>query len=146
MAKAYLGLGANLGNPATQIEDALVRLGAFGGISITARSRMIASKPWGRTDQPDFANMVIGVETALKPLALLDACLQIELEMGRVREEVWGPRLIDIDIITYEDIVIKSARLTLPHPYAHQRDFVSEPLREISPDTADWVLAQAQAS
>lgn len=145
MATAYLGLGANLGDPGAQLDDAIARLDAHPDIDVVKRSQRIVTKAWGRTRQPDFTNQVIAIETTLKAHALLDACLQIEDEMGRIRKEVWGPRVIDIDVIVYEDVVIKSARLTLPHPYAHQRDFVLDPLREIAPEAADWVLERAKA-
>jgi 2-amino-4-hydroxy-6-hydroxymethyldihydropteridine diphosphokinase len=75
-------------------------------------------------------------------LELLDILLGIELEMGRVRMEVWGPRHIDIDIVAYDRIEIGSPRLTLPHPHAHERDFVLDPLREIAPEMVDWLLAR----
>ncbi len=141
IGRAWLGLGANIGAPEAQVREAVRRLHDHPDIAIVAQSAMLATKPWGKTDQPDFSNMVVGVETSLKPIALLEACLAIELAMGRVRKEVWGPRLIDIDIIAYDDIQIRSARLTLPHAFAHKRDFVLEPLREIAPEIADWVVA-----
>lgn len=141
MGRAWLGLGANIGAPDVQVREAVRRLQDHPEISVSAQSAMLTTKPWGKTDQPDFSNMVVAVETSLKPIALLEACLGIELAMGRVRKEVWGPRLIDIDIIAYDDIQIRSARLTLPHAFAHQRDFVLEPLREIAPEIADWVVA-----
>lgn len=141
MGRAWLGLGANIGAPDVQVREAVRRLQDHPEISVVAQSAMLTTKPWGKTDQPDFSNMVVAVETSLKPIALLEACLGIELAMGRVRKEVWGPRLIDIDIIAYDDIQIRSASLTLPHAFAHQRDFVLEPLREIAPEIADWVVA-----
>lgn len=139
MARAYLGLGANIGNPPAQLEEAIRQLEAIPHIQLVALSTMISSKAWGKTDQPDFSNMVIAIETDLKPTELLDACLVIEMAMGRVRREVWGPRLIDIDIIAYDKVEMRSSRLTLPHPFAHTRDFVLDPLREIAPDVADWI-------
>lgn len=141
MGRAWLGLGANIGAPEAQVREAVRHLKDHPEIDVVAQSAMLATKPWGKTDQPDFSNMVVAVETSLKPIALLEACLAIELAMGRVRKEVWGPRLIDIDIIAYDDIQIRSARLTLPHAFAHQRDFVLEPLREIAPEIADWVVS-----
>jgi len=143
MKKAYLALGANLGDPAGQLEEAIRRLDSDAHIHVFARSTMIVSPAWGKTDQPDFTNMVLGVETSLKPAALLRACLGIENQMGRVRGEPWGPRLIDIDIIAYEDHVIRTPGLTLPHPYAHSRAFVLDPLREIAPAVADWVVRRS---
>ena len=139
MSRAWLSLGANLGDPPAQLADAVRRIAAEAGIALTKQSSVLATKPWGKLDQPDFANMALEIETELQPLALLERVLSIELAMGRVREEVWGPRLIDIDIIAYEREEIASERLTLPHPFAHERDFVLDPLEEISPETARWL-------
>ena len=138
-ATAWLSLGANIGDPRAQLEEAVRRIDAHPRIDVTKRSTVIATRPWGKTDQPDFANMALEVETSLKPVPLLEALLGMELEMGRVRDDVWGPRLIDIDIIAYDRFEIRTARLTLPHQFAHQRDFVLVPLREIAPEVADWV-------
>lgn len=139
MPTAWLSLGANIGDPAAQLTDAIARLNAHQSISVVAQSSVIRTKAWGKTDQPDFANMAATVETDLLPVDLLHACLDIEREMGRVRHEVWGPRLIDIDIIAYERFEMDTTKLILPHRFAHERDFVLDPLREISPDTADWI-------
>ena len=140
---AWLSLGANLGNPAAQLAEAIRRIDAHEAIHVTRQSRVLATKAWGKTDQPDFANMAAEVETTLKPLELLDVVLQIELDMGRIREEVWGPRLIDIDIIAYDRVEITSPRLTLPHPYANEREFVLVPLAEVAPEVVDWVKTVA---
>ena len=139
-SKAWLSLGANLGDPVAQLAEAIRRIDAHPGIRVVKQSSLLVTKPWGKTDQPDFANQAIEVETSLKPMEFLDVLLSIELTMGRVREEVWGPRVIDIDIIAYDRVEIRSPRLTLPHPYAHERDFVLDPLRQIAEDVADWVL------
>lgn len=143
MAAAWLSLGANIGEPQAQLEEAVRLLDAHERIAVTARSSIIITKAWGKTDQPDFANMALAVETGLLPIDLLHACLDIERDMGRVRHEVWGPRLIDIDLIAYERIEMESAKLTLPHRFAHERDFVLRPLREIAPETADWISNRA---
>ncbi|WIY51480.1 2-amino-4-hydroxy-6-hydroxymethyldihydropteridine diphosphokinase [Devosia sp. YIM 151766] len=140
MPQAWLSLGANIGDPPAQLAEAMRRLDAHDHIRVVAQSSIIRTKPWGKTDQPDFANMAASIETDLSPLDLLDACLAIEHELGRVRHEVWGPRRIDIDLIAYERVEMDSDRLTLPHRFAHERDFVLAPLREISPETADWLL------
>ena len=108
------------------------------------QSSVLTTKPWGKTDQPDFANQAVAVETSLDPIALLDVILGIELDMGRVRQEVWGPRLIDIDMIAYERVEMTSPRLTLPHPYAHERDFVLVPLGEIAADVVSWIVGRAK--
>ncbi|WDR05940.1 2-amino-4-hydroxy-6-hydroxymethyldihydropteridine diphosphokinase [Devosia rhodophyticola] len=142
-AKAWLSLGANIGDPVAQLTEAIERLDAHAKIAVTARSGVIITKAWGKTDQPDFANMAIAIETDITPLDLLTFCLTTELAMGRVREEVWGPRRIDIDIIAYDRLTLKSSNLNLPHPHAHMRDFVLDPLREIAPDVVDWVIEMA---
>lgn len=140
MPRAWLSLGANIGDPPAQLAEAISRLDAHDHIRVAAQSSVIRTKAWGKTDQPDFANMAAEVETDLPPIDLLHACVDIERDMGRVRHEVWGPRLIDIDLIAYERVVMDSAKLTLPHRFAHERDFVLTPLLEISPETADWLL------
>jgi 2-amino-4-hydroxy-6-hydroxymethyldihydropteridine diphosphokinase len=139
LAKAWLSLGANLGDPAAQLREAVRRLDGQEAVTVTAQSEIIITKAWGKTDQPDFANMAVEVETELKPLELLNFVLAVELAMGRVRVERWGPRVIDIDIIAYERLRMKTERLTLPHPHAHERDFVSQPIRSIAADVADWL-------
>lgn len=141
MAAAWLSLGANIGDPRGQLAEAVQRIDAHPEIAVTARSSVLTTKPWGKTDQPDFANMALAIDTTLEPVDLLDALLAIEQAMGRVRKEVWGPRLIDIDIIAYETLRLLTDRLTLPHPHAHERDFVTVPLREIAPEITDWVIA-----
>lgn len=145
-ARAYLGLGANLGTAARNLDAALECLSKHPDITNLTPSNIIITKPWGKTDQPDFHNMVVGVNTGLPPLELLDVCLGIEDELGRVRAEKWGPRLIDIDIIVYNRIVMNTDRLTLPHQFAHERDFVLDPLREIAPTVAYWVLENAKGT
>ena len=143
MSKAWLSLGANIGEPRVQLAEAVRRIGALPTVRVMMQSSVLSTKAWGKTDQPDFANMAIEIETGLEPIELLDAVLAIELEMGRVRKEVWGPRLIDIDIIAYDDVQMQTDRLTLPHPYAHERDFVLVPLGEIAPLTAEWIKRAA---
>ncbi len=144
MAEAWLGLGANIGNLPTQIEEALLRLDQHAQIAITARSSLLFNPPWGKTDQGRFLNMVVAVQTSLSAQNLLAACLTIEADMGRIRGEKWGPRLIDIDLIAYERIEISSEKLTLPHRHAHERSFVMSPLREIAPDTARWIMERSE--
>jgi 2-amino-4-hydroxy-6-hydroxymethyldihydropteridine diphosphokinase len=145
MATAWLSLGANIGDPRGQLAEAVRRIDEHAQISVSAQSSVLTTKPWGKTDQPDFANMAIAVETDLQPIDLLGVLLSIELAMGRVRKEVWGPRLIDIDIIAYERVRLKTERLTLPHPRAHERAFVTDPLTEIAPEVTAWVIDIAGA-
>lgn len=142
MAEAWLSLGANIGDPPAQLAEAISRLDAHPHIAVKAQSSVIRTKAWGKTDQPDFANMAATVETHLPPIDLLHACLDIERDMGRVRHEVWGPRLIDIDLIAYERVEMDTTKLILPHRFAHERDFVLVPLREIAPETADWIVTR----
>ena len=139
MSRAWLSLGANIGDRWRQLEEALRRLDARQGISLRRVSPVIETEPWGKTDQPRFLNLAAEIETTLSPLALLRACLDIERAMGRVRAERWGPRTIDIDVIAYERLRVALRGLTLPHAHAHEREFVLRPLRGISPETAKWV-------
>ena len=142
MARAWLSLGANLGDASANLAEAVRRIGEADGVAVVAQSGMITTKPWGKTDQPDFLNLALEINTALEPLPLLDALQSIEAVMGRQRLEHWGPRLIDIDIVAYERLEMDAARLTLPHRYAHERDFVLDPLREIAPAVAEWLTSR----
>jgi len=142
MSKAWLSLGANIGDPTAQLAEAIKRIGDHPDITVLAQATTLVTKPWGKTDQPDFVNSALEIETDLIPLELLDVLLGIELAMGRERKEVWGPRLIDIDIIAIDRLELNLPRLTVPHRYAHERDFVLVPLREIAPETADWIVSR----
>lgn len=142
--KAWLSLGANIGDPPAQLAEAIRRIQAHPAISVVGQSSVLTTKPWGKTDQPDFANQAVTVETSLEPLELLDVILGIELDMGRVRKEVWGPRLIDIDMIAYERLEMATPRLSLPHPHAHERDFVLVPLGEIAPEVTAWLTSRRE--
>ena len=133
MARAALSLGGNLGDARATIAAALAALEAS-GVRVVARSSDYRTRPWGKTDQPDFTNVSAVVETALPPLDLLAVCLEVERQLGRVRHERWGPRLIDIDLIAYDDVRMDTPALTLPHRHAHERGFVLIPLAEIAPD------------
>ncbi|NEU12568.1 2-amino-4-hydroxy-6-hydroxymethyldihydropteridine diphosphokinase [Methylobacterium sp. BTF04] len=134
MKAAYLGLGSNIGDKAATIAEAIARLAATPGIRLTARSSDYRTPPWGDTDQDWFLNAAIGVETDLTPHALLEAGLAIETAMGRVRERRWGPRVIDIDVLSYAGAEIADERLVLPHRFVRERAFVLVPLAEIAPD------------
>ncbi len=133
MARAALSLGGNIGDARATIAAALTALEAS-GVRVVARSSDYRTRPWGKTDQPDFTNVSAVVETALPPLDLLAVCLDVERQLGRVRHERWGPRLIDIDLIAYDDVRMDTPALTLPHRHAHERGFVLIPLAEIAPD------------
>ena len=108
-------------------------LGATSGVKVTAVSSLYETRPVGYTEQPDFINLVAEVETSLDPHRLLRRCLEVEQEMGRVREAHWGPRLIDVDVLLYGDEVIADEELVLPHPEMLNRAFVMVPLLEIAP-------------
>lgn len=104
-------------------------------IEVLRRSRCYRSAPWGLPDQPDFVNAVAELETGLQPLPLLRLLLKIEISLGRERQgPQWGPRCIDLDVLTYDELRLESAELILPHPHMHQRAFVLVPLLELEPD------------
>ncbi|MBP1179154.1 2-amino-4-hydroxy-6-hydroxymethyldihydropteridine diphosphokinase [Methylobacterium sp. PvR107] len=132
--RAYLGIGSNIGDMAAMLDRAVAGLAAVPGIAVVARSADYRTPPWGKTDQPWFLNGAVAIDTDLDPHGLLDACLSVEHELGRVREERWGPRLIDIDVLAYEGAAVEDARLVLPHRYVRERAFVLVPLAEIAPD------------
>jgi 2-amino-4-hydroxy-6-hydroxymethyldihydropteridine diphosphokinase len=130
----YLSLGGNIGDPSIVIEDALQALCANSQIRVLTRSPFYQTPPWGKTDQADFINACATIKTTLPPQDLLSACLEVETNMGRVRGDKWGPRVIDIDILTYGDETISDKNLTIPHPYMSERAFVLVPLHDIAPD------------
>jgi 2-amino-4-hydroxy-6-hydroxymethyldihydropteridine diphosphokinase len=136
--KVYLSLGGNLGDPAKSMGAALRLLDADRQVSIAAVSSLYRTPPWGKTDQPDFLNAAAELSTDLSPHGLLDLCLEAERRLKRVREERWGPRLIDIDILTFGDRTVHEAGLDVPHPRMSERAFVLAPLAEIAPE---FVLA-----
>lgn len=130
----YLGLGANLNNPKSQIINATNALAKHPQIKLINHSSLYASKPMGPQDQPDYVNSVVALHTDLTPLALLDVTQKIELDFGRVRKaNRWGPRSLDIDILLYDNCVIDNPRLTVPHYGMKSREFVLYPLQEIAP-------------
>lgn len=130
---ATIGLGANLNDPAAQVEYALAELGRLPATRVVARSSLYASAPVGYVDQPDFINAVAQIETALAPRALLAALLDIEHRHGRERSFRNAPRTLDLDLLLYGDAHFHEEGLTLPHPRMHERAFVLQPLMEIAP-------------
>jgi 2-amino-4-hydroxy-6-hydroxymethyldihydropteridine diphosphokinase len=131
---ATLGLGGNIGDPVAAMADALRRLDQRHDCRVTSVSRLYRTPPWGKTDQADFYNACAAVETLLEPQELLEACLEIERTMKRVRVERWGPRTIDIDILTFADRTIDAEHLKVPHPRMTERAFVLMPLADIDPE------------
>ena len=130
---AYLALGSNLGDKEANLRRALELLQQR-WVEVVKTSSFICTEPYGVTDQPQFLNGVCEVRTSLAPLALLHTLLDIEQEMGRVRLRHWGERNIDLDLLLYEDVVMDTPELILPHPDMQNRDFVLLPLAEISPE------------
>ena len=130
---AYVALGSNLGDKEANLRRALELL-IERGVEIVKTSTFISTEPYGVTDQPTFLNGVCEVRTSLEPLALLHILLAIEQEMGRVRLRHWGERNIDLDLLLYEDVVMDTPQLKLPHPDMQNRDFVLLPLAEIAPE------------
>lgn len=136
MTLAYVGLGANLGEPRRQLQEALDELGRLPDTRISARSSFYRSAPLGYTAQPDFLNAVAELQTGLAPETLLEGLQQVELRHGRQRSFPNAPRTLDLDLLLYGSESIASDRLTLPHPRMHERAFVLKPLVEIDPDIA----------
>lgn len=132
--EATLGLGGNLGDPVAAFAAALTRLRDHDAIELAALSSVWRTAPWGKLDQPEFRNMAVLLETSLSAEELLALCLAIERESGRERRERWGPRTLDIDILTYGGQMIDRPGLQIPHPRIAERTFVLAPLAEIAPD------------
>jgi 2-amino-4-hydroxy-6-hydroxymethyldihydropteridine diphosphokinase len=132
MNTAYLLIGGNLGDRTAYLALAVQQISALCG-QVTATSSVYETAAWGNTNQPAFYNQAVMLETTLSPDALLEVLLAIELEMGRVREEKYGPRIIDLDILMINDVVVGSPTLTIPHPQMHNRRFALLPLNEIAP-------------
>jgi 2-amino-4-hydroxy-6-hydroxymethyldihydropteridine diphosphokinase len=131
---AYLALGSNLGDRVALLRGALVSLRRGDAVRVTAESAVYETAPVGGPEQPDYLNLVVAVETNLTPEALLERCLGIEVEHGRVRRERWGARTLDLDLLCYGAVELKTDRLTLPHPRMAERAFVLVPLAEIAPE------------
>lgn len=134
MHKAYVALGSNLSDPLSQVKKAIIALEKLAETTVTSRSSLYQSAPVGYDNQPDFINAVVEVNTHLSPEALMKALLTIEQDFGRERPFANAPRILDLDLLCYEDVVHKTDLLTLPHPRMHLRGFVLLPLAEIAPD------------
>ena len=128
MTRAYVGLGANVGDREASIAAAVARLPG-----VVAVSRLVETDPVGVVDQPPFLNGAAELETRLSPRELLDTLLAIERELGRERRERWGPRTIDLDLLVYGEERVDEPGLTVPHPRLHERRFALEPLAELAP-------------
>jgi 2-amino-4-hydroxy-6-hydroxymethyldihydropteridine diphosphokinase len=136
MVEALLGLGGNVGDVQSTLDQAIAVLCDGHDVRLLARSSDYRTAPWGATDQPPFVNLALVVDTTLMPRALLDRALRVEAMFGRDRakEQRWGPRSLDIDIIAFDGLEMDEPGLTLPHPRLFERAFVLAPLAEIAPD------------
>ncbi len=142
MPTAYIGIGSNIGNREGNCRSAISLL-VDNGIVVLRSSSIIETEPWGVPDQPKFLNMAIKVRTELGPPELLLLLKNSETVLGRTPGPRWGPRPIDLDILFYEDLIMKTGELELPHPGIASRDFVLKPLAEIAPDLVHPVLGKS---
>lgn len=129
--KAYIGIGTNIGNRAENIKQAVEALNHLPGTRVEKVSSVYETEPWGYTEQDNFLNVCIRVETAFSPKALLGACLGIEAAFGRERPFKNAPRIIDIDLLMYENVKMNEEELTVPHPRMQERAFVLVPLKDL---------------
>ena len=128
----YLALGSNLGNRATNLKEAIASLSPQ--MDVKAKSKVYETPPWGHAEQEKFLNQVLKVKTYVEPEPLLKHLKRLEVALGRVASFQNGPRLIDMDILFYDDLVFESPVLTIPHPRVHERGFVLLPMMDIAPD------------
>ena len=133
MSKIYIALGSNLDDPREQIYKAINSIDAIDDLSVTHISSLYKTKPIGKIDQPDFINATIEVEGDISPEKLHASLQDIETKAGRIRKELNEPRTLDLDILLIDDLIMKTKKLTVPHPRMHQRQFVVVPLFEINP-------------
>lgn len=134
MATVFLGIGTNIGNKKKNITDATIIIGSVMG-EIRALSSLYETEPWGYESPNTFLNAIIQIETEIEPQKCLDIAKAIEREMGRVHtKEGYEDRIIDIDILFYDDTIYRSENLTIPHPLIEKRDFVLRPMAEIAPE------------
>ncbi|WP_304251445.1 2-amino-4-hydroxy-6-hydroxymethyldihydropteridine diphosphokinase [Parabacteroides gordonii] len=147
MAIAYLALGTNIGNKRRNMITAAALLAERVG-DVLALSGFYETEPWGFQSDNTFLNAVLQLETGLPPLELLKATQEIELEMGRTQKSngAYHDRIIDIDILLYDDLILQTPELTLPHPLMHERQFVMEPLAEIAPNVIHPVFKKPVVS
>jgi 2-amino-4-hydroxy-6-hydroxymethyldihydropteridine diphosphokinase len=131
--RAYVGLGANIGEREETLRRAVALLAAADRVDVVQVSELRETDPVGMVDQPRFLNGAVALETTLEPQELLETLLRIERELGRVRGERWGPRAIDLDLLLYSDDVVDQPGLRIPHPRLHERRFALEPLAELDP-------------
>jgi 2-amino-4-hydroxy-6-hydroxymethyldihydropteridine diphosphokinase len=131
---AYVGLGANLGPREVTLLRAVDLLGEADGVDVVAVSQLRETEPVGVVDQPPFLNGAVAIETTLGPRELLELLLETERSLGRVREDRWGPRTVDLDLLVYGSEMVDEPGLRVPHPRLHERRFALEPLAELAPE------------
>jgi 2-amino-4-hydroxy-6-hydroxymethyldihydropteridine diphosphokinase len=144
--RAFVGLGANLGDAAATVRSALESLERLPATRLLRASRLYRTPAWGNTDQPDFVNAVALLQTTLDARALLDGLLGIERSFGRERRERWGPRVLDLDLLLHGDAIIDEPGLHVPHPHLTERAFALLPLVEIDPDAVIPAFGSAQVA
>ncbi len=136
-------LGGNIGDRESYLENALTKIKSLCG-SLVSSSSLYESKAWGKEDQKDFLNQVIVVNSELSPEPFLETILAIEKDLGRVRYKKWGERVIDIDILYVDDLIINTKLLKVPHPFIQDRRFTLVPLTELVPDFTHPILSKTQ--
>ncbi|MEG2984170.1 MAG: 2-amino-4-hydroxy-6-hydroxymethyldihydropteridine diphosphokinase [Peptostreptococcaceae bacterium] len=134
MNKVYIGLGTNIGNRLNYLKEALEKIDSYEDIKINKKSKLYETKAWGYTEQADFLNMCIEIETCLTPMELLNKCQRVESDLNRERKIRWGPRTIDVDILFFNDIILQEENLEIPHPRIKERAFVLIPLIDLNDD------------
>ena len=134
----FIALGTNLGKRKANLRAAIKALPP--DVTVLAESHVYETPPWGYEDQPAFLNMAVKAETEMEPEPLLKYLKQLEVELGREQNFRWGPRLIDLDILFYDDLVIDTPPLVIPHPRLHERAFVLVPLEDVAPEVVHPVL------
>ena len=132
MNKAYLGLGTNMGDRLEYLNSACILLSEYENINITKKSKIYETKAWGYTDQADFLNMCLEINTSLDEFQLLEICGQVEQKLDRKRIIRWGPRTIDVDILFFNDIILNNEKFSIPHPRISERAFVLIPLMDLN--------------
>lgn len=140
---AYIALGGNLGNVEQTMRQAIVQLGESNNVDVVNCSGLYCTSPIGTQAGDDFLNAVVCVQTSLSPEELLSLCQEIENKLGRIRDIHWGPRNIDLDLIAFDDLIIHSTMLSLPHPACWYRRFVLDPMTEIAPE---WLHPQRKTT